>query len=227
MGGVGLLYVGAVLIIDGLMLLGRISPQGATPLNFFVGALQVVTPTVLIVQSGGDPAVIFGASGLYLFGFTYLWVAVNNTTGWGGEGLGWFSLFVAFAAIGYAWHAFAKEADPAFGVIWLLWAVLWFLLFLLLGLDRAALGPAVGVVAVVDGVVTAAVPAFLIVAGQWQTGAVPAVTIAVIGVAAIVLAIPLGRRLGVPRSDAPSSVAPAATTSPKKESSHARSRVQR
>ncbi|MGE2716986.1 AmiS/UreI family transporter [Mycolicibacterium litorale] len=212
MGGVGLLYVGAVLIIDGLMLLGRISPQGATPLNFFVGALQVLTPTVLIVQSGGDPAVIFGASGLYLFGFTYLWVAINNITGWGGEGLGWFSLFVALAAVGYAWHAFAVEADPAFGVIWLLWAVLWFLLFLLLGLDRASLGPAVGVVAVVDGVVTAAVPAFLTVAGQWQTGVVPAVIIAVIGVAAILLAIPLGRRLGVPTPDTTSSAAPAATT---------------
>lgn len=51
MGGVGLFYVGAVLIIDGLMLLGRISPRGATPLNFFVGGLQVVTPTVLILQS--------------------------------------------------------------------------------------------------------------------------------------------------------------------------------
>ncbi|WP_197376726.1 AmiS/UreI family transporter [Mycolicibacterium baixiangningiae] len=165
-----------------------------------------------IVQSGGDPDVIFGASGLYLFGFTYLWVAVNNTTGWSGEGLGWFSLFVALAAIGYAWHAFAVEADPAFGVIWLLWAVLWFMLFLLLGLDRSALRPAVGVVAVVDGVVTAAVPAFLIVSGQWVTGTVPAVVIAVIGVAAVVLALPIGRRLGAPTPDAPTSAAPAATT---------------
>ncbi|WP_197382132.1 AmiS/UreI family transporter [Mycolicibacterium mengxianglii] len=211
MGGVGLLYVGAVLIIDGLMLLGRITPQGATPLNFFVGGLQVLTPTVLIVQSGGDSAVIFGASGLYLFGFTYLWVAINNITGWGGEGLGWFSLFVALAAIGYAWHAFALEGDPAFGVIWLLWAVLWFLLFLLLGLGRDALGPAVGVVAVAEGVVTAAVPAFLIVSGQWQTGVVPAVIIAVIGVITVVLAVPLGRRIGVPPPNAPSSAAPAAT----------------
>jgi hypothetical protein len=213
MGAVGLFYVGAVLLIDGLMLLGRISPQGATPLNLFVGALQVVTPTVLILQSGGDTAVIFAASGLYLFGFTYLWVAINNITGWGGEGLGWFSLFVALAALGYSWHAFTAEADPAFGVIWLLWAVLWFLLFLLLGLDRESLGPAVGVVAVAEGVVTAAVPAFLIVSGNWQTGVLPAVVIAVIGGAAVVLAIPFGRRVAVtpPTSTAPPA-APAATT---------------
>lgn len=213
MGGVGLFYVGAVLIIDGLMLLGRIGQRAAAPLNFFVGGLQVVTPTVLILQSDGDPAVIFAASGLYLFGFTYLWVAINNTTGWEGEGLGWFSLFVAFAATGYAWHAFTVEADPAFGVIWLLWAVLWLLFFLLLGLGRDRLGPAIGVVAVVDGVVTAAVPAFLIVSGNWQTGATPAAIIAVIGLATLLLAIPVGRRLAAPTiPDTTSSAAPAAST---------------
>jgi putative amide transporter protein len=89
MGGVGLFYVGAVLVINGVMLLGRITPQAAAPLNFFVGGLQVLTPTVLIVQSDGDPAVIFGASGLHLFGFTYLWVAINAAAGWDGAGLGW------------------------------------------------------------------------------------------------------------------------------------------
>ncbi|AKS32813.1 AmiS/UreI family transporter [Mycolicibacterium goodii] len=212
MGGVGLFYVGAVLIIDGLMLLGRISPRGAAPLNFFVGALQVVTPTVLILQSGGDEAVIFAASGLYLFGFTYLWVAINNVTDWGGEGLGWFSLFVAVAALGYSWHAFTAEADPAFGVIWLLWAVLWFLLFLLLALHRDALGPAVGFVAVVEGVITAAVPAFLIVSGNWETGPLPAAVIAVIGLSAVVLAFPVGRRLAAPPATNPPPAAFAATT---------------
>ncbi|MBU8812567.1 AmiS/UreI family transporter [Mycolicibacterium goodii] len=212
MGGVGLFYVGAVLIIDGLMLLGRISPRGATPLNFFVGTLQVVTPTVLILQSGGDADVIFAASGLYLFGFTYLWVAINNVTDWGGEGLGWFSLFVAIAALGYSWHAFTVEADPAFGVIWLLWAVLWFLFFLLLGLRRDALGPAVGFVAVVDGVLTAAIPAFLIVSGNWQTGPLAAAVIAVIGFAAVILAFPIGRRLAAPPE---TTATPAATAAGK------------
>jgi hypothetical protein len=212
MGAVGLFYVGAVLYLNGMMLLGRITPQGAAPLNFFVGGLQVLTPTVLIVQSDGDPAVIFGASGLYLFGFTYLWVAINAATGWEGTGLGWFSLFVAVAALGYSWHAFTVESDPAFGVIWLLWAVLWFSLFLLLGLDRASLAPAVGVIALVEGFITAAVPAFLLVSEEWQTGAVPAVIIAAIGAAAVVLSIPLGRLLAAPAPTTPTPAAPAATT---------------
>lgn len=220
MGPVGLFYVGAVLFLNGVMLLGRISPTAAAPLNFFVGALQVVTPTVVILQSGGDPAGIFGASGLYLFGFTYLWVAINAATGWDGAGLGWFSLFVAVAALGYSWHAFAIETDPAFGVIWLLWAVLWFLFFLLLGLDLGSLGPAVGVVALVEGLLTAAVPAFLILSDQWSSGVLTAAVIAAIGAVTVVLAIPVGRLLAAPTPSSPSTAAPAATTQPK-ESSHA------
>lgn len=212
MTGVGLFYVGAVLVINGLMLLGRITPQAAAPLNYFVGSLQVLTPTLVIVQSGGDPAVVFGASGLYLFGFTYLWVAINANAGWDGAGLGWFSLFVAIAAIGYSWHAFAVEADPAFGVIWGLWAVLWFLFFLLLGLDLGSLAPAAGVVALVEGLLTAAVPAFLILAQRWPTGVAPAVVIGVIGAATVVAAIPLGRLLAAPTPAVSPRAAAAATT---------------
>ena len=46
MGNVGLLlYVGAVLFINGLMLLGKVEPRSAAVFNLFVGGLQVVTPT--------------------------------------------------------------------------------------------------------------------------------------------------------------------------------------
>ena len=45
MGNVGLLYVGAVLFINGLMLLGKVEPGRRRIFNLFVGALQVITPT--------------------------------------------------------------------------------------------------------------------------------------------------------------------------------------
>ena len=86
MGSVGLLYVGAVLAINGLMLLGHVEARSAAPLNLFVGALQVVTPTYLIFTSGGDAATILGASGIYLFGFTYLYVGINLLAGLDGTG---------------------------------------------------------------------------------------------------------------------------------------------
>lgn len=90
MGAVGLLYVGAVLFLNGTMLLGWIDSKSAAPLNIFVGILQVITPTYLIINANGDMTTILGASGLYLFGFTYLYVAFNLFFNLDGTGLGMF-----------------------------------------------------------------------------------------------------------------------------------------
>ena len=147
MSNVGLLYVGAILIVNGIMLLGVISARATVPLNLFVGTMQVVIPTVMMVTAHGDGAVIADAGGLYLFGFTYLWVGINGATGWPAEGLGWFSLFVAFVAVGYAAHTWAA-GGRIFVVIWLAWAALWLLFFLVLGLGRAELTRFTGAVAV-------------------------------------------------------------------------------
>ena len=72
-------------------------------MNLFVGLLQVITPPLyLIFTARGDQAVIIGASGLFLFGFTYLYVAMNNAFDYDGTGLGYFSLFVAISAVVYS-----------------------------------------------------------------------------------------------------------------------------
>jgi hypothetical protein len=168
MASVGLLYVGAVLIVNGLMLLGRVDARAAAPMNLFVGLLQVLTPTYLIFTSGGDGDTILAASGIYLFGFTYLYVAFNLFFGLDGTGLGWFSAFVAGCALVYAGLNFGRLDDQAFGVIWLYWAALWALFFLVLGLKREALTRFTGAIAIVAGVVTCAVPAFLLLTGTWQ-----------------------------------------------------------
>jgi hypothetical protein len=165
MGAVGLLYVGAILFLNGTMLLGWIDSKSAAPLNVFVGLLQVVTPTYLIINADGDMTKILGASGLYLFGFTYLYVAWNLLGNLDGTGLGMFSLFVAIAAIVYSAISFNAD-DPVFGVIWLYWAYLWLLFFYLLARKRDGLGRYTGAVAAVEGWVTGAIPAFLILTGR-------------------------------------------------------------
>jgi putative amide transporter protein len=192
---VGLLYVGAVLVVNGVMLLGYVDPRGAAPLNLFVGALQVVTPTYLIVFAAGDPGRIALAAGLYFFGFTYLWVGINGITGWGNEGIGWFSLIVALAAVGFAVHSWVEVGDRTFGVIWLLWAVLWSTFFLLMALHLDHLAPAIGVLAVGEGLLTAAVPAFLIIVGWWSDSDATLVAVAVLGLLVIAASVPLSRSL--------------------------------
>jgi putative amide transporter protein len=183
MASVGLLYVGAVLIVNGLMLLGRVEARSAAPLNFFVGGLQVLTPTYLIITSGGDGDTILGASGLYLFGFTYLYVGLNLLTGTDSTGVGWYSLFVAVAALGFSAVNFGKLDDAPFGVIWLYWAFLWLLFFLVLGRGRAGLSRYTGAVCAIQGWVTAWVPALLLLTGAYAgLSGVVAVVLAVFGV---------------------------------------------
>ena len=53
MANVGLLFVGAVLFLNGIMLLGKVDARSAAVFNLFIGALQVLTPTYLIFTSGG------------------------------------------------------------------------------------------------------------------------------------------------------------------------------
>ncbi|MGN7781355.1 AmiS/UreI family transporter [Mycolicibacterium sp. 22603] len=190
MNNVGLLYVGAVLFVNGLMLLGRVPARSAAVLNLFVGALQCVVPTVMLIQSAGDPAAVLAASGLYLFGFTYLYVGVVNLAGLEPEGLGWFSLFVSGAAVVYSVLSFTVSGDPAFGVIWLSWAVLWFLFFLVLGLRREELTRFTGWAVTLLSLPTCAVPAFLALTGTYQTSGAIAVGWAV-GLSVLLLAAKL------------------------------------
>ena len=167
MGSVGLLYVGAVLFLNGCMLLGWVDTRAAVPLNIFVGILQVITPTYLIFTADGNNTQILAASGLYLFGFTYLYVAFNLWNDLDGTGLGYFSLFVAICAVVYAVISF-RDKDYAFGVIWIYWSFLWLLFFFLLGRGQESLGRYTGAVAAVQGWVTGAVPAFLPPTGGWK-----------------------------------------------------------
>lgn len=191
---VGLFYVGAVLFVNGLMLLGKVDPRAAAFLNLFVGVLQVVVPTVLLIQADGDPDRVLAASGLYLFGFTYLYVGLNLLTGADSTGVGWFSLFVAISALGFSWISFTKQDDAPFGVIWLYWSFLWLLFFLLLGLKRAELTTYTGYVTVMQAWVTAAVPAFLLLSGEWETTTTTATVLAVLGVVMVIVLWFLARR---------------------------------
>jgi hypothetical protein len=168
MGTVGLLYVGGVLFINGMMLLGKIEPRAAAIFNLFVGALQVITPTVLIITANGKTDQILSASGLFLFGFTYLYVGIGLLGGFDTTGVGYYSLFVAIMALGFSFANFRILNDSPFGVIWLYWSFLWLLFFLLLGLKHDHLAHYTGWVTAIQGWVTGAIPAYFLLTGYWQ-----------------------------------------------------------
>lgn len=191
MAAVGLLYVGAVLFLNGVMLLGKVNPQATGVFNLFVGALQVITPTYLIFTSGGNTDIILAASGLYLFGFTYLYVGVGLLAKLDTTGVGWFSLFVSIMAIGYSIANFQILGDPSFGVIWLYWSFLWLLFFLVLGLKIERFTTYTGWVTAIQGWVTGAIPAFLLLTGYWQGTNLAAVVLAAFGIVVFGALVPL------------------------------------
>ncbi|MGW3626413.1 AmiS/UreI family transporter [Streptomyces sp. NPDC000880] len=187
MANLGLLFVGAVLFLNGLMLLGKVDPRAAAVFNLFVGALQVLTPTYLIINASGDPREILAVSGIYLFGFTYLYVGIGLLMGLDSTGVGYYSLFVAITALGYAFINFRLFKDYPFGVIWLYWAFLWFLFFLLLGLKMGSLTNYVGWVTAIEGWVTGVIPAFLLLSGYWKHPTEIAVALGIFAVVFVAL----------------------------------------
>ncbi|MFC4608580.1 AmiS/UreI family transporter [Streptomyces maoxianensis] len=194
MGNVGLLFVGAVLFINGMLLLGKVDARSGAVFNLFIGALQVLTPTYLIFTADGDPLKILAASGIYLFGFTYLYVGIGLLAGLDSTGVGYYSLFVAIAALGYSFANFRLLKDYAFGVIWLYWAFLWFLFFLLLGLKMDSLTTYTGWVTAIQGWVTGVIPAALLISGYWKHPTEIAIALGVFGVVVFAALWPLTRK---------------------------------
>ncbi len=211
MGQTGLLFVGAVLFINGLSLFGLVKGKSLIPMNVFVGLLQVVTPLYLIFTADGDAATILGASGLFLFGFTYLYVALNNAFDLDGSGLGWFCIYVVGAAIVYAYFNFRDETAVGnlLGVLWVNWAFLWFLFWLVLSLGKASLTRYTGAVCATQGILTGFVPALLLLGQDDLITNELAIGIAVV---LAVLSVVYYFTVKTPAAASPAAASPASTS---------------
>ena len=167
MGNVGLLFVGIVLLVNGLNSLGIVPARSAGVLNLFVGTMQVVLPTIILIQNSADAAVIAATWPTYLFGFTYLYFGLNLLYQLEPQGFGWFSSFVAAIA---AYHALISiQSDPIFAVIWLTWAVMWTLFFLLLALGKTRLTRFTAWFLILLGIPTCTGAALFLLNGVWTT----------------------------------------------------------
>ncbi|MET3288933.1 UNVERIFIED_CONTAM: hypothetical protein ABID98_001503 [Brevibacillus sp. OAP136] len=164
--GITLLYVGAVLLVNGMMLLGKVSGKGAAMMNLLTGGITLIMNVSIILKAlPQDASAYFTAATGLLFSFTYLYVGVNQLLELDGHGLGWYSLFVAVTAVPTAALSFAS-GDVRFGIIWLLWAFLWALFFLLLALEKP-IARFTGYVAITEAVITCWIPGYLLLIDRW------------------------------------------------------------
>jgi putative amide transporter protein len=167
MSSVGLMFVGAVLFINGLLFLGKVDAKGAATFNLFVGALQVAIPFYLIATAATTDELLL-ASGIFLFGFTYLYVGISNLAGQEPTGLGWYSCWVAIMAAAFGVTEIVKFDEPTIGLLWLQWSVLWGLFFLILALGYDRLTTVTGVLTVILAFTTCTIPGYLLLLGEWD-----------------------------------------------------------
>lgn len=161
MTGLGLLYVGFVLFINSLWMLGKIQAKAVIPMNIFVAIVQL-GGVFRAIFTGVEMVEYYVAAVTLLFTFTYLYVAATNIWNLDVKGLGWYCLPVSIIAVPAGFIAL-----PAIGlaILWWMWATLWFMFFALLALDWK-IGKLTAWWTMVNAVATG-LGAFLTLTGVW------------------------------------------------------------
>ena len=190
-----LLMIGGTLFINGLAVLGYVRSNGAAIYNIFTGVLGTATPFYLLMQVQGSDTTaydtVLAVAPMWLFSLTFLWVGINSLTDHTPTGVGWYCLWVVFAAVGFAFVNFVRFGAVTEGIIWLNWALLWGLFWLLLAQGKAQLATFTGWVAVIMSFWTVSLQAFLNLVGGWKS--IPSGAFVAATVGTIVLALLLRR----------------------------------
>lgn len=161
-----LLLSGAALLLNGLALLGALPRRDAAVFSLVIGGTQLALGVAHLGMIGdGGLHLLLGASGMFLFGLTYVYVGLDYLLGLGSKGLGWFCGMVGLCGLLLA-AAWSGE-DPLLAVLWLCWTYLWLLFFLQLALGFARLTPLIGWSLVLTSQASATVPAFMGLTGRW------------------------------------------------------------
>ena len=166
--GFALLYVGAVLFLNGLWLHGKIEDREIVVINVVSGFATLAVVLYTAFGPGANLASVRGAALTLLFTTTYFWVAYNRVVAVDGRGLGWFSLFVAITTVPVALGGFATmqtSLDVWMAINWVIWGVLWFMYFLLLALKKNILSPTASFT-IFAGIATGWIPGFLLLDGR-------------------------------------------------------------
>ncbi|MCU0094684.1 AmiS/UreI family transporter [Bacillus sp. OR9] len=169
MGYVGLLLSGAALFLNSLVILGKAEMKDAGVFNLFVGALQIIIPFYLIMISDQSNWTVYSYAATFLFGLTYLYVGVTFIKGMDSSGLGWFCIWVAIIALFYMVVSFVQFHDVVNALTWFMWALLWYLFFVL-NTQKKNINQYLGRIAFVQSWVTLTLPSLFYFMGVWGEG---------------------------------------------------------
>ena len=164
-----LYLVGALLFVNGLLLLGMVSSfPGVAALNFLIGTLITIMGMYITMTDNlkgfGETVSNTLAAIVFTFSVAYLMIALEVWTKGDFTVLGWYCLPMAACLFSIALGFFGilgKKLPkvPQFGVLVLTWSVCFFLFWLRFGYQMADIGPLTGWVIIIVGFITCLYPA--------------------------------------------------------------------
>lgn len=163
--GISMFLVGAVLMINGLMMLKALEEKAAGVFNILVATfctLMAFNNHISATQISDHLA----TGNTLLFAFTYYMVAAGCLLKLDGRALGWFSLYVAAATIPNFMLCFSG-GDIGLGIIWLAWGILWFLFFLSGALANKTAAKIAPAASIITGIVFTGIPGYMMLMGVW------------------------------------------------------------
>lgn len=161
MGGIAFFFVGAVLFVTAIMMMGK---ADAKSVGIFHGLVGILLFGMVMKSFFVPPHDYFTATILLLFIFTYIPVCASFTFGHDSKALGWYCLIVAVTTIPVGLHIFGVAYKTSI-LLWI-YGGLWFCFFLLMGLEKTKLAKFVSYYTMVVAIL-AMVPGYLMIVEKW------------------------------------------------------------
>jgi len=162
--GIALLFVGIVLVMNGVSALGKIDAKSTAFMNLVTGFV-IVLGNVIMLAKAGDAIEFRNVASGFLFGFTYLFIAANYLLKLDLRPFGWFSLFVAIYATVMAIDSYSPD-DIRFTLLWGAWALLWLEGFLELSL-KLKISKIFPFLSIAEGIFAAFIPSMFMLMEKW------------------------------------------------------------
>lgn len=161
MGGLLLIFIGGVLIANGIAIIKQYDNKETGIFNGIIGFFCLIGNIILMLNAkeSGDYVAIAQSM---LFTFTYIFLFFVKNFSLSGKLFGWYCLFVFFNALFYAYY---DSADIRMVALWLLWAMLWFLFFCAFSLNKTF--KYIGVLTLLIGIFTCTIPGLMMVTHHW------------------------------------------------------------
>ncbi|MDE0512041.1 MAG: AmiS/UreI transporter [Gammaproteobacteria bacterium] len=162
--GLTLIFVGAVLFINGMGGLKRADDRSMAVFNFLAGFLFLFAALLSLVRADATQD-YYGVAGILLFAFTYLYIAASLWFDLDLRGLGWYCFFVALTTIPYFTLNY-QAGEYRLGTMWLAWGALWYM-FYLAYVPGKNFGKALPYATIAIAIFTGWIPGLLMLTGNW------------------------------------------------------------